>query len=104
MRPQPYTKKCMQLGNADNGGISFLQERAYQLVLQHQMDNPENASICVTSYRLSRLCLEIYMHIHNNECMRVTMNENGHEFERGKGGVYGKIWRKIKERRNGVII
>lgn len=47
----------------------------------------------------------IYIHIHNNECMHVTtMNENGHEFERGKGRVCGKIWRKIKERRNGVII
>lgn len=70
MRPQPYTKKGMQLGNAENGGISLLQGRAYLLVLQHQMANPENASVCVTSYRLSRSCLEIYMHIHNNEWKR----------------------------------
>lgn len=29
----------------------------------------------------------IYIHIYNNKCMRVTtMNENGHEFEREEKG------------------
>ena len=40
-RPQPYTKNCSQLRNAESGR-SLPQRRVNQLVMQYQMVSPES--------------------------------------------------------------
>lgn len=34
----------------------------------------------------------------------ITINEKGHEFERERGGLYGRVWIEEKEEKNGTII
>lgn len=41
------------------------------------------------------------MHIHMHVYMHMTIN---HEFEKEQGGLYGRIWREERERRNDEII
>lgn len=57
-----------------------------------------------TEQVLMHVCIHVYLHIHIYiyACMHV---QRGHIFERWQqDGIYGKIWRKERKGRNGIII
>ena len=78
-------KNYRQLRNAETGGNSVLQGRAYQLVIQYQMIRNENtykASI-IHSEQVVVIDLGIYIHTHiYSHRYSTIINNRGHEFER----------------------